>query len=301
MRRRIDYDADDHPLGAEFLDASAGIDLDGVPEAATVHATLRRIPHGAPPHVRLGVEAATAGVLRDGGSRVAPGGLAAADAASQGERVRRAPANRRARPGRAGSRRATPGDPGAGPRHDRQPGQLDEPFRCVPVGQVEDGVGAEDEPERRPVLGPQRCQGVERVGGAGAAQLHIRAGESGLRRDGEARHRQAVGGGADAGVRLAPGVAGGDEEHARQPQLVHGRAGHREVHPVRRVEGAAEDAPARRRATPARPPRSTSPLRCARGRPAASRPGAAPRARRDGRASDRPPPSRPRRPCPSSR
>ena len=48
-RRLIDYDADGHPLGAEFLDASAGIDLDGVPEAATVHATLRRIPHGAPP------------------------------------------------------------------------------------------------------------------------------------------------------------------------------------------------------------------------------------------------------------
>ena len=46
-RRLIDYDADGRPLGAEFLDASAGIDLDGIPEAATVHATLGRIPHGA--------------------------------------------------------------------------------------------------------------------------------------------------------------------------------------------------------------------------------------------------------------
>ena len=46
-RRLIDYDADGRPLGAEFLDASAGIDLDGIPEAARVHATLGRIPHGA--------------------------------------------------------------------------------------------------------------------------------------------------------------------------------------------------------------------------------------------------------------
>ncbi|MCY3920259.1 MAG: DUF2283 domain-containing protein [Chloroflexi bacterium] len=48
-RRLIDYDADGRPLGAEFLDASAGIDLDGIPEAETVHATLGRIPHGAQP------------------------------------------------------------------------------------------------------------------------------------------------------------------------------------------------------------------------------------------------------------
>jgi len=42
-RRRVDYDARDRPIHVELLDASKGIDLDGLPQPDEIAAALRQL------------------------------------------------------------------------------------------------------------------------------------------------------------------------------------------------------------------------------------------------------------------
>jgi uncharacterized protein YuzE len=41
--RRVDYAADHHPIGIEFLDVSQGVDLRGLPDAKTIASELRQL------------------------------------------------------------------------------------------------------------------------------------------------------------------------------------------------------------------------------------------------------------------
>lgn len=42
--RIVDYDAEDHVVGVELLDASHGIDLEGLPEAEAIAEAIRSFP-----------------------------------------------------------------------------------------------------------------------------------------------------------------------------------------------------------------------------------------------------------------
>ena len=46
VQRNVDYNAAGEPLGAEFLDASEGVELQDIPRAEEIRAVLQRIPRG---------------------------------------------------------------------------------------------------------------------------------------------------------------------------------------------------------------------------------------------------------------